>query len=64
MGRNSAQLKNPTRSKPWEVKLTMNADTDFAACKTTREAMTRGIRKVDGAQFAAFARRQGAQTTS
>ncbi|CAK0834427.1 unnamed protein product, partial [Prorocentrum cordatum] len=59
-----ALLKGPAASKPGEVKLHMFTDTGFAACKETRRAMARGVTKLDGVHFAAFARRQGVQTTS
>ncbi|CAK0813201.1 unnamed protein product [Prorocentrum cordatum] len=57
-------LEKPTGSKPGEVKLQLFTDTDFATCKETRRAMTCGITKLDGVHFAAFARRQGVQSTS
>ncbi|CAK0790328.1 unnamed protein product, partial [Prorocentrum cordatum] len=44
--------------------LQMFTDADFATCMETRRAMTCGITKLDGAHFAAFARRQGARATS
>eukprot|EP00959_Pyramimonas_sp_CCMP1952_P439284 9195956-Pyramimonas_sp.AAC.1 len=56
-------LKKPRASKPGEVKLQLFTDADFAACKTTGRAMTCGITELDGVHFAAFARRQGVQTT-
>ncbi|CAK0790198.1 unnamed protein product, partial [Prorocentrum cordatum] len=57
-------MEKPTGSKPGEVKLQLFTDTDFATCKETRRAMTCGIAKLDGVHFAAFARRQGVQSTS
>ncbi|CAK0856887.1 unnamed protein product, partial [Prorocentrum cordatum] len=56
--------EKPTGSKPGEVRLQLFTDTDFATCKETRRAMTCGITKLDGVHFAAFARRQGVQSTS
>ncbi|CAK0875518.1 unnamed protein product, partial [Prorocentrum cordatum] len=57
-------MEKPTGSKPGEVKLQLFTDTDFATCKQTRRAMTCGITKLGGVHFAAFARRQGVQSTS
>ncbi|CAK0815286.1 unnamed protein product, partial [Prorocentrum cordatum] len=57
-------MEKPTGSKPGEVKLQLFADADFATCKGTRRAMTCGITMLDGVHFAAFARRQGVQSTS
>ena len=46
------------------MSLELFSDTDYAGCKETRRAMTCGVTKLDGIATAAFARRQGVQSTS